>query len=38
MNSHWNLAKKQARAIKHRKYKKAAVKTLFKHIRNALKD
>lgn len=32
----WRLAKRQAKAIKHRKQKKRAVLTLLKHIKNAL--
>ncbi len=34
--NHWKLAKRQARAIKKRKHKLRAVRTLIKHIRAAL--
>lgn len=35
-NAAWRLAKRQARAIKKRKHKLRAVRTLIKHIRAAL--
>jgi len=39
MNSdNWKLAKRQANAIKRRKYKRAAIKTPLKHIKSALKE
>ena len=37
MNKNWKLATRQAKAIKFRKQKKRAVRTLCKHLLSALK-